>query len=158
MGTVRQIVIPKIKCLVAVYFPRGKKRKSRYYKVVSRIRIQKPSGLIVVSKCGCSFNAGSDNLRLGRHMKKKFSLLLLLLLVVLTFAIFFNLLCFQLCPSDQQDPVFTCSISFHSFAPVGSGLSGLFILPLIGLFLLIITQIVLKGFNPLLFKPPQLHV
>jgi len=155
MGTVRRIVIPKIKCLVAVHLPRRKNRKNRYYKVVSRI--QKPSGMIVDSKCGCSFNAGSDNLRLGRHMKTKFSVLLVLLLLVLTFAIFFNLLCFQLCPSDQQNPVFTCSISFHSFAPVGSELSGRFILPFIG-FLFITTLVVLKGFNPLLFKPPQLHV
>ena len=36
MGKIPLIVIAKVRCLAAIYFPSGKKRKSRYYKTESQ--------------------------------------------------------------------------------------------------------------------------
>jgi hypothetical protein len=89
--------------------------------------------------------------------KKKF----LIVFVILGFSFFFIGLCFQLCPSDQQSfhviQFGNCPISSSSFAHFGNGLTGLFILPLIGLFLLRNIIFTHEGFVLLPFRPPRFH-
>ena len=90
-------------------------------------------------------------------MKKK----ILFVFMILGFGLFFNALCFQLCLSDQQvlDLIQygNCPISSNSFAHAGNGLSGLFLLPLVGLFLLRTFLLVPEGFVLLPFRPPRLQ-
>ncbi len=66
MGMIPLIVIANAKCLAAIYFPSGKKRKSRYYKTESQTL--KRSGVTAVSKFGPPLNAGSHNIESERSM------------------------------------------------------------------------------------------
>lgn len=87
-------------------------------------------------------------------MKKKS----LLLLGILGFSIFYSALCFQLCPSVNHDLGFMQDANCSSFLTyVGTGLSVLFSLALVGLFLLINTAFTPEGFVLLPFKPPRYH-
>jgi hypothetical protein len=88
-------------------------------------------------------------------MKKK----TLLIFAVLSFSIFFNAVCPQLCPSEQQglDIIHLghCPILTHSLVSGVTGLSFFFILPLIGFSLLKTNTLIPEGFRLSLFIPPR---
>jgi len=88
-------------------------------------------------------------------MKKK-SLFIILLLIV-GFTILYSGLCPRLCPADQSGLDFVCSISFHSSAHIGAGFLTLFILFLMGLFLLKDNRFTPEGFVLLPYRPPRFH-
>jgi len=67
--------------------------------------------------------------------------------------------CASLCPSDNSGVIFfqhaNCGITTHSFVSMGGGLSALFILPLMGLFLANNVFSIPAGYRFPMFKPPR---
>jgi hypothetical protein len=79
----------------------------------------------------------------------------------LALIVFFIVICAALCPSDSYGPEFPvnadCTFTSHVFVQVGIGLSALYILSLLGLFLIVNRSIILDGFYMSPFKPPRFH-
>jgi hypothetical protein len=91
--------------------------------------------------------------------KKKSLLFLLLGSVVLS--ILFTAVCAPLCHSSHHGSDFSqganCTFSSHSFVQIGAGLSALFMLPFMGLFLVFGVPYIPKGFFLFPYRPPRLH-
>ena len=94
------------------------------------------------------------------HMNGK-RRLLLLLIGSMAFIVSFVVICAAIYPSGSYGPEFPantdCSFTSHAFAHIGIGLSVLFILSLLGSFLIINRSIILDGFYMSPFKPPRFH-
>ena len=92
-------------------------------------------------------------------IRPKYSAPILILMGMLAFAFPVIAVCSALCPSDNPSEIFfqhaTCSISAYSFVLVGGGLAGLFILPLIGLFLSDKMYAIPAGYIFPMLKPPR---
>jgi len=78
---------------------------------------------------------------------------------VLAFAFPVIAVCASLCPNDNAGVIFfqhaNCGITTHSFVSMEAGLSALFILPLLGLFLAINVFSIPAGYHFPMFKPPR---
>ena len=83
------------------------------------------------------------------------------LMGIMAFSVLFVPVCSTLCSagSNVADVSHGASCTFlsHSFTQFGIGLSAIFILPLMGLFLLISSYYIPAGFLLPLFKPPRFH-
>lgn len=78
---------------------------------------------------------------------------------VVSLSVLFAPVCFSMCPANQPGPDFSqeanCALSSHSFVKIGIGLSALFTLPLLGLFLYMKRLSIPPGFVLSLFRPPR---
>ncbi len=110
------------------------------------------SGLNAVNKV---FPNGSPFMELIRKNP-----LFFILLAVLTLGVFYVATCSHLCPSGNYGIGFlqhvNCAFQSHSVTNVGIGLSVLFVLPLLGLFLLIDIIFSPQELSLSRFKPPRL--
>jgi hypothetical protein len=83
-----------------------------------------------------------------------------ILIAVLSIVILFNVVCPQLAIDShgiEFHPEGNCTFISHSIIHMGIGLSSPATLPLIGLFLLLVTTFLLEGFVSGPFKPPRFH-
>jgi hypothetical protein len=83
-----------------------------------------------------------------------------ILIAVLSIVVLFNVVCPQLAIDHhgvEFHPEGNCTFLSHSFIHMGTGLSFPTALPLIGLFLLLVTTFLLEGFVSGPFKPPRFH-
>jgi hypothetical protein len=92
------------------------------------------------------------------HFTRK-KILLLILMGGVTFVVLSVPMCAPLCPESHHGADFfqdaNCTISSHSFVRSGAGLANLFILPLLGLFLIRAISSVPEGFLLSPYKPPR---
>lgn len=83
-----------------------------------------------------------------------------ILFAILGIAILSNVVCPQLATAHhgiEFHPDGNCTFLSHSFVHIGIGLSFLCILPLIGLFLFVVTNFPPGGFVLVPFKPPRYY-
>lgn len=96
---------------------------------------------------------------MDRMQKRPF--LVIILLAILASGIISIALCSHLCPSGSHGFDFhqhgRCSVQSHSFTNVGMGLPLLFVLPLMGLFLLLDVIFSPQELILLPFKPPRFN-
>ncbi len=85
----------------------------------------------------------------------------ILLMGMIAFSVLFTPVCSTLCSANPHNTDFShganCTILSHSFVQIGIGLSAIFILLLMGFFLVRSSYFVPAGFFSSPFRPPRFH-
>jgi uncharacterized membrane protein len=92
--------------------------------------------------------------------RPKYSSAILILMGLLAFIFPVIAVCYSLCPTDNPGVIFfqhaNCGITTHSFVFFGIGLSVLFSLSLIGIFIVNKMLYIPAGYPFPMFKPPRI--